>query len=130
MPKKKPRAATCRAAQANLDAFTPDPLKEQLLKYLAEKSLGFDGSADAFIMLLQMIREAMPKQTAAAYVDADNLLRHMQECFFNNSHYHADVFSNYRERLRARIANFLGEKFESGIGGGNGKPARQTCHRR
>lgn len=108
MPRKSTRTSAHPQIEPHPYVFKRETVKEQLLRDLSRKAVGTDGSADAFVMLLQLIRDAIPEPTNE-HLEATRLIFHAQSYAFNNSPYYVRSFMDYRERLRMQLARHLRE---------------------
>lgn len=112
MPEGKAQRAKRNSARQKAQdepayAFIPESRKKQLLRDLTRKSFGEDASVDAFVMLLQLIRDAMPERPAKEYLEASDLLFDAQRYAFNNSRHHLVAFMDYREFVKRQLADYL-----------------------
>jgi hypothetical protein len=109
MSKKRVGQSAQQEEQAVRYAFTRCTVKEELLRDLTHKAIGENGETDAFVMILQLIRDSMPETPAQGYAEATSLLFYAQTYAFNNSPQHVRAFMDYRERMKAQVEHYLRE---------------------
>jgi hypothetical protein len=101
-----PEGKTKQRRRALEHALSKSSDRERLLRDLTHKAIGDDGSVDAFVMLLQLVREALPSEVT---LDADTLLYHAQAYAFGTSVHYLDAFMDYQGRMKAMLAGRLRE---------------------
>jgi hypothetical protein len=104
MPKRSQKASPPRVNVLAPYSLTRAPVQEALLRDLTEKALGTDGQPDAFVLLLQLIREAL---SAGHQREAANIIFRAQTHVFNASGHHTEALMIFHDQIREQVAHYL-----------------------
>lgn len=92
-------AASTKKSAATSKTFEQLELPEGLHRRLTRETLGEDGSAESFVMLLLVVDAAIK---AGDLLTAQNLLFRSVTHAYENSDHHVTALMDFRDRMKAR----------------------------